>query len=166
MAGQATLFVGATWLALGARTGVWPAGYWLAVPLLVVNFGVFYAVSAFLAVWTRSTVACAFGVLLFWLLCWAVNLAHHSLAVAPAGTTTPAARALSAVGYWVLPKPLDLDGIFSDAMGAGEFKAPVPELKQLQEAGQSHPELSVLASVLFGAVVLGLAAYEFRETDY
>ena len=30
----------------------------------------------------------------------------------------------------------------------------------------SQPELSVLASVLFAAGVLGLAAYEFRETDY
>lgn len=163
---QAALFVGATWLALGARTGVWAGAYWLAVPLLVVNFAVFYAVSAFLAVWTRSTVACAFGVLLFWMLCWAMNYTHHRLAAFPAEGFAPAAGTLLDIGYWVLPKPFDLGGIFFDAMSAGATTAKPAELAKVQEAGHFHPELSVLASAAFAAVTLGLAAYEFEMTDY
>ncbi|MEO2088203.1 MAG: ABC transporter permease subunit, partial [Gemmataceae bacterium] len=77
---QAVLFVGGTWFALAVATGVWDAAYWLAAPLLVVNFAIFYAVSAFIAVCTRSTVAAAFGTLLFWMLCWAMNFTHHHLA--------------------------------------------------------------------------------------
>ena len=79
---QAALFVGGDVGRPRAATGVWDGAYWLAVPLLIVNFAVFYAVSAFLAVWTRSTVGGVFGTLLFWLLCWAMNFTHHRLTAA------------------------------------------------------------------------------------
>ena len=81
---QATVFIALTWLALGLKTNVWTGAYWLAIPLVVLNFGVFYAVSAFLAVWTRSTVASAFGVLVFWLACWLMNFTHHRTGDVPA----------------------------------------------------------------------------------
>src|SRR5262249_20329192 len=101
---HATLFVGGTWLGLGLCPAVWNLAYWLAVPLLVTNFAVFYAFSAFLAVCTRSTVVCIFGTLLFWLLCWAMNLTHHHLVGFEVQGVTPAAAMLAEVGYWVLPK--------------------------------------------------------------
>jgi hypothetical protein len=163
---HASLFVGGTWLALGLSTGVWALNYWLAVPLLVVNFATFYAVSALLAVCTRSTVVAVFGTLLFWLLCWAVNATHLHLAASGAAGVTPAASLLMDAGYWVLPKPLDLSGIFFDALGAGAYSAPVPELAAAKAKGQFFPELSVLTSLLFAAGVLALAAHEFRTTDY
>jgi hypothetical protein len=163
---HATLFVAATWVALGLRTGVWPAAYWLAVPLLAVNFGVFYAVSAFLAVWTRSTVASGFGVLLFWLICWVTNYAHLRLATGGADGLGAGTLFLFDVGYWILPKPMDLGGLFFDALGGSEFSAPIPELMRMKEAGQMHPELSVLTAGGFAAGTLGLAAFEFHMTDY
>ena len=70
---QVTLFVLLTWLALGARTGVWSVTYWWCIPLLLLQFAIFYSFSALLAVVTRSTVACAFGSVLFWLLAWGIN---------------------------------------------------------------------------------------------
>ncbi len=163
---QAVLFVGGTWLALGLATGVWHAAYWVAVPLLVVHFGVFYAVSAFLAVATRSTVVAAFGTLLFWVVCWAVNLTHHSLAAHPPENLSGAASSLLAAGYWILPKPVDLSGIFFDALGAADFSAKVPELDAFQVVGEWQPGLSVLASVLFAAGMLAIAVYEFKDMDY
>ena len=163
---QAAVFVGATWLTTGAATGVWDATYWFAVPLLVVNFAVFYAVSALLAVCTRSTVVSLFGTLLFWLLCWAVNFTHHRVGAADVpGATRPAGR-LVAVGYWALPKPLDLGGVFFDAMRAGDYAAPVPELAAAKARGAFHPGLAVLTSLMFAAGALALAGYEFRHTDY
>ena len=160
------VFVGATWAALGLKTGVWFGAYWLAVPLLVVNFGVFYAVSTFLAVWTRSTVASAFGVLLFWVICWATNYTHHRLALYPVEGMAGASHLLLDISYWVLPKPLDLSGIFHDAMRADGFAVKAEELRQMEEAGRFQPGLSVLASGTFAAATLGLAAYEFEMTDY
>jgi len=163
---QAGAFVGLTWLALGLSTGVWNAEYWLAVPLLVINFAVFYSVSTFLAVWTRSTVASAFGVLLFWALCWAVNYTHHRLIAFPPPGLADGSSLFLDIGYWILPKPLDLGGIFYDAMRAEGFVGQVPELKGVQDQGKFFPWLSVLADGLFAILTLGFAAYEFEQTDY
>ncbi len=162
----AALFIAGTWTALGLRTGVWVGAYWLAVPLLMLNFAVFYAVSAFLAVWTRSTVASAFGVLLFWLVCWATDYTHLRLAAFPPEGMSGLAKFMLDAAYWVLPKPLALGGIFYDAVGADGFVAQLPELQMVQQAGQSRPVLAVLACVGFAAATLGLAAYEFDTQDY
>ncbi|MBY0458881.1 MAG: ABC transporter permease subunit [Gemmataceae bacterium] len=163
---QAVLFVGGTWLGLGVATGVWDARYWLAVPLLVTNFAVFYAFSAFLAVCTRSTVVSVFGTLLFWLLCWAMNFTYLRLAAGPVEGVAAGGSMLVELGYWVLPKPLDLSGIFFEALGAQDFSAPVPELEAARRNGKFHPELSVLASLGFAAGLMAVAGYEFKNTDY
>ena len=70
---QVVLFVVLTWLALGVRTQVWDLAYWWCIPLLLVQFAIFYSFSVLLAVVTRSTVACVFGSMLFWLLAWGIN---------------------------------------------------------------------------------------------
>ena len=163
---QSVVFVGGTWLALGAATGIWDGTYWFAVPLLVVNFAIFYACSAFLAVCTRSTVVSVFGTLLFWGLCWGMNFTHHRVVAYEGPGLAPAAGTLVEIGYWVLPKPLDMSGVFFDAMHAENYSVPVPELVAVKSRGQFHPELSVIASIVFAFGLLGLAAYEFRTMDY
>lgn len=163
---HATLFVAGTWFALGVATGVWDVRYWFAVPLLVVNFAVFYSFSALLAVVSRSTVVAVFGTLLFWILCWAMNATHHRLVGFDVPGVAASSSALVEAGYWVLPKPFDLSGIFFDAMRAEDYVMMANELAAVKAAGAFHPELSVLASLAFSAAVLALAAYEFRKTDY
>lgn len=163
---QSLIFVAGTWVGLGVATGVWDGSYWLAVPLLVVNFAVFYAASAFVAVCTRSTVVSVFGTLLFWGLCWGMNYTHHRVVAYDGPGTTPAAGTLIEIGYWVLPKPLDMSGVFFDAMRAQEYSAPVPELAAVKSRGGFYPEMSLAASLLFAVGLLGLAAYEFRHMDY
>jgi ABC-type transport system involved in multi-copper enzyme maturation permease subunit len=163
---HATLFVAGTWFGVGVSTGIWDVAYWVAVPLLIVNFAVFYAFSAFLAVCTRSTIVAVFGTLLFWVLCWAVNLTHHHMVAFDVKGITPVSAFLMDAAYWTLPKPLDMSGLFFDAMRAAEFSAPVPELEGVRAKGQFFPELSVFTSLLFAAGILGLAVYEFRTTDY
>jgi len=69
------LFVVLTWFALGLRTNVWDMTYWWCIPLLLLQFAVLYSFSVLLAVTTRSTVACVFGSLLFWLLAWESTMA-------------------------------------------------------------------------------------------
>jgi ABC-type transport system involved in multi-copper enzyme maturation permease subunit len=163
---QAVLFVGGTWFGLGIATGVWDGTYWLAVPLLVVNFAVFYAFSAFLAVCTRSTVVSVFGTLLFWLLCWAMNFTHHRVIAADLPGLSGSAGFLLNAGYWVLPKPFDLTGLFFDAMRAGDLSMKAEELAAVQAKGLFQPELSVLSSLLFAVGALAVAAHEFRKMDY
>src|SRR5262249_5957128 len=123
-------------------------------------------VSAVVAVCRGSTWGVVLGPLVFWMLCWAVNMTHHHLIAHEVKGVTPMSAFLIDVAYWVLPKPLDLSGIFYDVMNAKTHSAPVPELEAVKAKGQFAPELAVLTSLLFAVGILALAVHEFRTTDY
>lgn len=164
---QAVIFVGGTWLALGLCTGVWKIDYWLCVPLLLLHFGIFFSFSVLLAVVTRSAVSCIFGSILFWLVCWAVNFARHASRLSPDLQSAPgAARTLLDVGYWVLPKPADLGALLFYGLRADDYFARLLDFKLLESQGAFDPLLSVLSSLLFTALTLALAGYEFATADY
>lgn len=171
---QVTLFIGGTWLALGLRTGVWPAGYLLSIPVLVLHFGIVYSFSALMAVCTRSTVASVFGAVLFWLVCCGVNVGRYFVSALPelaspgprAPALSPFFRALLDAGYWILPKPLDLMMILDSAMGASEHLRTFPDLHQVQQTGLYLPELAVITSILSTVVVLLIAARQLATAEY
>ena len=164
---QACVFVGGTWLALAISTGVWDPTYFLCIPLLLLHFAVFFSVSALLAVMTRSTVVCAFGSILFWLVCWGMNYGRHkAIGIADLQNLPRPFSFIIELGYWVLPKPLDFHIILLDSLQADNFVSQVVDLPSLVARGAWSPERSVMTSVLFGVVVLGIAAYEFVKEDY
>lgn len=163
---QATFFVVGTWLALGLKTDVFDPLYLLTIPVMVIHFGVFYSFSVMLAVWTRSTVVCVLGSLLFWVICWGVNFGRHAVEVTDAGAMSPGGRTVLEVCYWTLPKPADMSLILYDSLQAQGFSAGVPEFKKLKDAGKFRPELAVLSSMLFALLMLGISARELQTTDY
>jgi ABC-type transport system involved in multi-copper enzyme maturation permease subunit len=163
---QGAVFVTLTGLALGARTGVWSAGYWLCVPLLLAHFTVFLSVSALVAVSTRSPAGCVVGAIVAWLVCWGMNYGRHALVgLAPEEATATLVRAVEAM-YWVLPKPADFGLILYDTLGADRFVTPWVEFRAVQAQGDFHPMLSVITSLAVAAALLGLAVYEFLHEDY
>ncbi len=162
---HAVLFVGGTWLALALRTGVWDATYLLSIPLLLLQFAVFFGFSLLLAVCFRSTVVCVFGSIAFWGICWGVNFGRHTVieAVDAAGNgtfSTVAVRAVD-VAYWVMPKPVDLGCLAFDALGAQTHFRPILE----NSAGLSLG-LSVLTLLLFAVFLLIAAERQFARMDY
>lgn len=164
---HAILFVGGTWLALGVKTSVWDPLYLLTIPVLLVHFSIFYSISAFLAVLTRSTVTCAFGSTLFWFASYAMNFARHSaLATESSGVATSRVRFLAELGYWLLPKPADLSIVLYDGLKADAFLGKPSILQAVQSQGLVHADLSILSSLAFTFGVLALASYEFVKTDY
>jgi hypothetical protein len=163
---QTTFFVVGTWLALGIGTGVFDARYLFAIPVLVLHFTSFYAFSAMLAVWTRSTVVCVFGTLLFWVLCWAMNYGRHTVIAHDPPGMSPGSRAVLEIGYWALPKPADLNVILDDALETQAFVGGVPDVEAAREKGRVNLALSALASLLFAGAIFGVAAYEFRKAEY
>jgi ABC-type transport system involved in multi-copper enzyme maturation permease subunit len=168
---QITVFVGGTWLALGIGTRYWLSAYLWCIPLLLLHFAAVYAFSVLLAVCTRSTIACVIGSVLFWLLCWGMNYAHNFALAMPAvapGTPplSPLTQALVDVGYWVLPKPVDLGMLVRDLLGAGDYFAAFPEEKAVRQSGQYLPDLSLFSSVLFAGVLLCVSARKLATTDY
>lgn len=164
---QASLFVGATWLALGLRTGVWDSTYFLSVPLLLLHFAVFFSFSAMLAVATRSTAASVLGSVVFWLVCLAMNFGRHASHVLnELRDLSPALSQTLEVGYWVLPKPLDFHFILLDSLHAENPFHGLVDFQVLAQQGAWSPALSVMASVLCGVVLLAMAAYDFLTVEY
>ncbi len=160
---QAFIFVLLTWLALGIRTGLWDVRYFLAVPVMFVHFVVFLSVSAFIAVWTRSAVACALGTLIVWVACFALNLARHDAVLA---TNQTHANAVLEAAYWIAPKPLDYNLILTDALRASDYFGAVINVGRLNEIGGFLPELSIATGLLFAAGMLGLASRRLSRIDY
>jgi ABC-type transport system involved in multi-copper enzyme maturation permease subunit len=164
---QAVIFVGGTWAALGLRTGYWTFTYLLTVPLLLIHFAIFYSFSTLLAVWTRNTVTCVFGSVLFWLLCWGMNFGrNYALASPELGGAAASFGGAIELGYWILPKPADMLYLLLEALQAESLLAGQMEYRAVVAKGAFHPELSVLSSLAFAAVMLAASAYEFVTTDY
>jgi hypothetical protein len=161
---QASVFLGATWLALGVRTGVWDAAYFLCLPLLLLHFAVFFSFSAMLAVATRSTVACVFGSVLFWVVSWATNFGRHAAAQMK-GLAPDFGRALE-LAYWVLPKPLDFHAVLLGALRAEDATSGLVNFPALAAQGAWSPAASLTASALCGLALLACAAYDFVKADY
>jgi len=164
---QVLLFVALTWLALGVRTGVWDTAYWWCVPLLLVQFAVFYSFSVLLAVLTRNSVACVFGSLLFWLLAWGINYGSVMARGVSESQYLPAfTRTLTEGAYWISPKPIDAGLLLFNALNAQHhFEKPL--VFQLLESGPGFsPALSILSSLAVTGVLLALSIYEFNATDY
>jgi len=168
---HAAVFFTGTWLALGLRTGIWLPGYLLAMPVLVIHFAVIYGFSVLLGVSTRSTIACVFGSVLFWLICFGTNYARHAALalpiLAPEAPAYPAALlAVLEFGYWVLPKPADLMVVLDSALGAGAHFAQLPEFAVVLERDLLDPVLSLTASLFVAAACLALASQQLSATDY
>lgn len=164
---HAALFIGATWLALGMRTRVWDAAYFWCIPLLLVQFAVFYGFSVLLAVLARSTVACVFGSVLFWLLAWGMNygsvMAHNTGDPQYLQASTVA---MADAAYWVFPKPIDSGLILFNAVDA-RHHFEKPEVFKLLESRRSFSPLwSILSSLAITGVLLGLSVHELEATDY
>jgi ABC-type transport system involved in multi-copper enzyme maturation permease subunit len=164
---QVVIFVALTWLALGVRTKVWDVAYWWSVPLLLIQFAIFYSFSVLLAVVTRSTVACVFGCILFWLLAWGINYGGIMARHMPQSQYLPSSTvALAQASYWITPKPIDAGLILFDALNAKEHFEK-PSVYKLVESGEEFsPQLSILSSLVMTGALLALSTHEFRTADY
>jgi len=169
---QEVVFFGGTWFALGVRTGVWSRAYLLCIPLLMLHFATIYSFSVLLAVCTRSSVACIFGSIAFWFVCFGMNYGHHAIAalpyldpnVAPFSTRT---TAMANAGYWLLPKPGDQLILLDEALhGDADFDVLPPVFRIFRAKGNFQPRLSCMSSLLFAVLLLGLSAGQLRKTDY
>jgi hypothetical protein len=141
--------------------------YWWCIPLLLLQFAIFYSFSILLAVVTRSTVACVFGSVLFWLLAWGINYAKVTVGGLLNTEDVPCmTHALAEMAYWISPKPIDAGLILFNSLDA-QHDFEKPAVFRLLEAGQAFsPQQSILSSLAITGILLVLSAYEFNSTDY
>ncbi|MGE3817988.1 MAG: transcriptional regulator [Isosphaeraceae bacterium] len=168
---QTTVLIVGTWMALGVRTGVWSPAYLLCIPLLLLQFAIFFSISALIASHLRGTAACILGTILFWILCWGMNYGRHALVALPklspsAASTAPMLGWVVEAGYWLLPKPADLGMIVGDSLGAQPETEFVPEFTTVRKMRRFQPFAAVLTSVATATLILGFAVYRFESVDY
>jgi ABC-type transport system involved in multi-copper enzyme maturation permease subunit len=165
---QVTVFIVGTWTAFGLATGFWVNNYLWCIPFLLLQFAAVYSFSVFLAVCTRSTLACVFGSVAFWFLCWGMNYGRHCLLALESAMppVQPFFYWLVEAGYWTLPKPVDLGMMLHRALDAGGSFSSLSELQKVQELGAFYPEFSLLTSLLFAIGMIVLAARQLAATDY
>jgi ABC-type transport system involved in multi-copper enzyme maturation permease subunit len=161
---QVLVFIGGTWIALGIRTGVWHPLYLLSIPVLLLHFSLFFSFSALLGVLTRSSLISMVGSLLFWFACWGVNFSHLA-AVASARSSEGALHQFVTAGYWILPKPADLNYFLQELVQSAAYFARVPALAALRPDA-INPAATLATSILFIAVALALAGRQLRRADY
>lgn len=163
---HATLYVLATWIALGASTGRWPVAYLSALPMLLLNFLCFFSFSALLAAMTRNMTACVIGSLLFWFLCLMMNLGRHAVVAFDLEHFTSASRFLSDAGYWLLPKPLDAVVVMHEALSPEPLAMQVSDFAKLEAKGAFQPSLALTAALVFPVAMIALGAYEVETMEY
>ena len=165
LAGYVGLYVIGTWMALGLRTGFWVNSYLWGLPLLLLQVAAIYSFSAFLGVCFGSNLVCVIGSVLFWLMCCGLNYGHHVLAANESDVPRQnmMLRGMTEACYWIMPKPVDLGMILREAVDSGLTD---PQLQKVVHAGAFHPELSVLSSLAFIAVMIVLAAIQLNSKEY
>jgi ABC-type transport system involved in multi-copper enzyme maturation permease subunit len=169
----AIFFLG-TWFALGIKTNVWHPEYLMGIPLMIFHFAVVYAFSVMIAVLTRSTMACVVAGVLFWIVCYAVNYGRH-FAVAyewinSGGAPLPSFTVLlSEIGYWLLPKPLDLTILLERSLNLDSDMATLADKQPVASVlahDLFHPIAVILTSCLFPIFALWASASQLAKTDY
>jgi ABC-type transport system involved in multi-copper enzyme maturation permease subunit len=167
--------VGGVWLVLGLRSGLWAPGFLILIPVITFFFAILYAVSALFGVLTRSAIVSILLACGTWFLLWLVGQAYVFFKVMPLieeASRTPVEQRLSE-GWWVsvvngihfiLPRTTDLDALSSSMIATSLFPSPQADIRA------SNLDInwgeSIMVSLAFIAVMLGLACWRFATKDY
>jgi ABC-type transport system involved in multi-copper enzyme maturation permease subunit len=74
-----TVTVLGIWLVVGLRTGLWSLDFLTVIPLLTFHFAIFYAISTFAAVFTRSALLAILLTVMAWGLFWGIGKVHDGI---------------------------------------------------------------------------------------
>ncbi|WP_457654191.1 ABC transporter permease [Rhodocaloribacter sp.] len=141
----AAYLIGAVWLVMSLKSGVWNVSFLRAVPIIVVMFGVMYGVVVFLGVMTQSTalsLITAYGLIFV----SAIFTARDTLVT----QINPPWRQVFEASYHVLPNFIEVTGIVAKLAGSEPVASWYP----------------LWSSMLFGAVLYLGAALWFHHRDF
>lgn len=165
-----SVLIGGLWLILGLRGGIWSASFLFMILVLTFEFAFFYALSALMAVLTRSAVVSilvcfvAWGML--WGLGWAYWFADCKQDAASVRESTFAT--VVSVAHTAAPHYLDLDWL-ADRLIQDRLLAP-SEAERVKLEAQGYGNLrwseSLAVTSLYIVLLLGLACWWFATRDY
>jgi ABC-type transport system involved in multi-copper enzyme maturation permease subunit len=161
------IMVGAVWLVLGLRSGVWKPGLLLSVPVITFFFAILYAVSALNGVVSRSAVTAIFVTCIVWFGLWILGLVYAAW---------DSTRGIPSDNDWaypiidtlhaVLPRTSDLDLLMRKVLTSELLDETQAQRMQANALPSITWAESVSVSLAFIAVLLGLASWRFYRKDY
>lgn len=164
------------WLILGLRSGVWANSFLLMIFVITFFFAILYAVSTLFAVLTRSAVVAILVTCGAWFWFFLVGTVNQVLTLQDQkeeAKKVPAAERTSAGAFatvakaihFVTPRTSDLN-VLSDRILLSDFMTgKVAELTRTKATNITW-ESSITVSLLFMALILGLACWRFAVKDY
>jgi ABC-type transport system involved in multi-copper enzyme maturation permease subunit len=170
------------WLALRLQSGLWVNAFLLCILVFSLQFAILYAVSAFVAVLTRSAIVAMFVTLIFWGMLFAEGWIHW-LAVGQFLVQQPPSEPHGAAAVYdsihkALPRYKELDWLISKEIKAELIRPTDPdrpeqaaryqaELRELETENRMFTwTQSVAVSCVFIVAMLGLACWRFATRDY
>lgn len=157
-----------TWVAFGLRSGFWGTGYLMSIPLLLLQFAIFYAISTAVAVFTRSPILCILTCCLAWFVFWTANLVE--------GFTKPAPGKEKEAGWVyttsstlrkVLPRYKDFDTL-AGRLVAHDLLAKDSEMLKMIDTDADEIRWGESLGVTFAYIfaLLGVSCWWFSIKDY
>lgn len=152
-----------TAVGLALATGYWPGSGLAAVGVFAIALAAFLGFSLLLGAVMRSQAAALVGNVLFWLVCYAINVSHwRAMAQHLAHVSSPA---IASLPYWCLPKPADLLVLLDNLSGGSGHFASLPEVLGIATGAEFNPWWSISTSLPFGLVTTLLAGWELQSTE-
>ncbi|TMQ33624.1 MAG: hypothetical protein E6K70_12105 [Planctomycetota bacterium] len=161
------LALGGVWLTFGLRSGLWSPSLLLMVFVTTFYFAILYAVSALVAVLTRSAIVAILLSCLAWFVFWLVGIGYPALDLNVKEGRIPDGWYMTAVKgiHYVLPRPKDLDRLAANVLQQDLAPQYAAVEEQMNVAPVNWPE-SLTVSCVFIGVMLGLACLSFSRRDY
>jgi ABC-type transport system involved in multi-copper enzyme maturation permease subunit len=170
---NSTITIGGVWLVLGLRSGVWAPGFFLTILTLTFFFAILYAVSTLFGVLTRSAIVAILATCVFWFAMFLVGQIYTTFemfrkepAMKEIKDSIPNwAFTLVDVVHFVLPRTSDLNTINVHLVGTV-----LTDFERRDKGFAVLPDIpwteSIVVSLAFIAVMLGLACWRFSTKDY
>ena len=158
--------LGAVWLVMAVKTGIWNPRFLLAIGVVWAMFAVLYGVVTLVSVWSGSAALALIATL--GLVVTTLVLAIPDLALAIDATFRPLVEGL----YYVLPRFGSVGTTLVPQLATGvDFAAIVTDGAQSGSAQPARPTLvaaliPLATSIVFGAACYGGAFYLFNRRDF
>jgi ABC-type transport system involved in multi-copper enzyme maturation permease subunit len=160
------LILGA-WLALGLRIGYWNPWFLLSIGTVIATFAVLYSVSVLAGVVTRSAGLAGMIALGVWGLSGLIVNLHQQLRLMLYGAELPQwLLSTLDVSYTVLPKTTHLALLSTYALSHSYLSPGMYTRTFGRELEHVDWTFSLGTTAAFTAVMLALAVWRFRRTDY
>jgi ABC-type transport system involved in multi-copper enzyme maturation permease subunit len=165
---NATLLIGGSWLAFALKSGYWHPGYLGSILTITFLFAILYSVSTLVGVLFQNSILSILITILFWGMCFLVNVGHTIVNRTPmlSAEVPQAVKKMFDVVHMIMPNTSDMGDLGHYLMTRGS--QPLDKVGRIQEQALDKIDFTgeIVSSIIFIAVVLGLAYLAFRRKEF